>query len=138
MGYTHDNRLQDFWIEADLQFSLYILAVGPPKSEIVPVNPGTSSRIFSISLRIDCSDRLCIILPSCSVIDKNVQKITMTSSFIRTILYIIGAQAFLLCLGVVMIGFTEYKQGLHDIFANTYVVTTYWDGPVPLEDNFGA
>ena len=72
------------------------------------------------------------------VIDKNGQKITMTSSFIRTILYIIGAQGFLLCLGVVMIGFTEYKQGLHDILANTYVVTNHWEGPVPLEDNFGA
>ena len=72
------------------------------------------------------------------VVDKNGQRITMTSSFLRTILYIIGAQAFLLCLGIVMIGFTEYKQGLHDILANTYVVTTYWDGPVPLEDNFGA
>ena len=72
------------------------------------------------------------------VVDKNGQRITMTSSFLRTILYIIGAQAFLLCLGIVMIGFTEYKQGLHDILANTYVVTTYWEGPVPLEDKFGA
>jgi len=72
------------------------------------------------------------------VVDKNGQRITMTSSFLRTILYIIGAQGFLLCLGVVMIGFTEYKQGLHDILANTYVVTTHWEGPVPLEDNFGA
>ena len=72
------------------------------------------------------------------VVDKNGQRITMTSSFLRTILYIIGAQAFLLCLGVVMIGFTEYKQGLHDILANTYVVTNYWEGPVPLEDNFGG
>ena len=72
------------------------------------------------------------------VVDQNGQRITMTSSFLRTILYIIGAQGFLLCLGVVMIGFTEYKQGLHDILANTYVVTAYWEGPVPLEDNFGG
>ena len=72
------------------------------------------------------------------VVDQNGKRITMTSSFLRTILYIIGAQGFLLCLGVVMIGFTEYKQGLHDILANTYVVTTHWEGPVPLEDNFGA
>ena len=72
------------------------------------------------------------------VVDQKGQRITMTSSFLRTILYIIGAQGFLLCLGVVMIGFTEYKQGLQDILANTYVVTTYWEGPVPLEDNFGA
>ena len=72
------------------------------------------------------------------IVDKNGQRITMTSSFLRTILYIIGAQLFLLCLGVVMIGFTEYKQGLHDILANTYVVTNHWEGPVPLEDNFGG
>ena len=72
------------------------------------------------------------------VVDQNGQRITMTSSFLRTILYIIGAQGFLLCLGVVMIGFTEYKQGLHDILANTYVVTNHWEGPVPLEDNFGG
>ena len=72
------------------------------------------------------------------VVDQKGQRISMTSSFLRTILYIIGAQGFLLCLGVVMVGFTEYKQGLHDILANTYVVTTYWEGPVPLEDNFGA
>ena len=72
------------------------------------------------------------------VIDKNGQKISMTSSFVRTILFIIGTQAFLLFLGSIMVGFTEYKQGLHDILANTYVVTNHWEGPVPLEDNFGG
>ena len=72
------------------------------------------------------------------VVDKNGQKISMTSSFVRTILWIIGSQAFLLCLGVIMVGFTEYKQGLHDILADTYVVTNHWEGPVPLEDNFGG
>ena len=71
------------------------------------------------------------------IVDKNGQKISMTSSFVRTILWIIGSQAFLLCLGVIMVGFTEYKQGLHDILADTYVVTNHWEGPVPLEDNFG-
>ena len=72
------------------------------------------------------------------VVYKNCQRITMTSSFLRTILYIIVAQAFLLCLWIVIIGFTEYKQGLHDILANTYVVTNHWEGPVPLEDHFGT
>ena len=71
------------------------------------------------------------------VIDKNGQQISMTSSFVLTILYIIGGQ-FLLGLGLIMVGFTEYKQGLHDVLANTYVVTSYWEGPVPVEDNFGA
>ena len=72
------------------------------------------------------------------VVDKNGQKINMSSSFVRTILWIIGSQGFLLCLGVIMVGFTEYKQGLHDILANTYVVTNHWEGPVPLVDNFGT
>ena len=66
------------------------------------------------------------------VVDGRGQKISMTSSFVRTIL------CFLLFLGVVIIGLTEYKQGLHDILAKTYVITSHWDGPVPLEDNFGA
>lgn len=66
------------------------------------------------------------------VVDGRGQKISMTSSFVRTIL------CFLLFLGVVIVGLTEYKQGLHDILAKTYVITSHWDGPVPLEDNFGA
>ena len=72
------------------------------------------------------------------IVDKNGKKISMSSSFVRTILWIIGSQLFLLCLGVLMVGFTEYKQGLHDILANTYVVTTHWEGAVPLKDNFGG
>lgn len=72
------------------------------------------------------------------IVDKNGNKISMSTSFVRTILFIIGSQLFLLCLGVLMVGFTEYKQGLHDILANTYVVTTHWEGAVPLEDNFGG
>ena len=72
------------------------------------------------------------------IVDKNGKKISMSSSFVRTILWIIGSQLFLLCLGVLMVGFTEYKQGLHDILANTYVVTNHWEGAVPLEDNFGG
>ena len=72
------------------------------------------------------------------VVDGHGQKISMTSSFVRTILWIIGSQAFLLCLGVIMVGFTEYKQGLHDIASGTYVVPYHWQGPVPVEDQFGA
>ena len=72
------------------------------------------------------------------IVDKNGNKISMSTSFVRTILFIIGSQLFLLCLGVLMVGFTEYKQGLHDILANTYVVTNHWEGAVPLEDNFGG
>ena len=72
------------------------------------------------------------------IVDKNGNKISMSTSFVRTILWIIGSQLFILCLGVLMVGFTEYKQGLHDILANTYVVTTHWEGAVPLDDNFGG
>ena len=38
----------------------------------------------------------------------------------------------------VIIVFTDENQGLHDMAAETYVVSKYWDGPVPLQDNFGA
>jgi hypothetical protein len=48
-----------------------MLAVGPPKSEITPVKPGTVSRIFSISPRIDPSLRFWMMRPSCSVIEQN-------------------------------------------------------------------
>ena len=72
------------------------------------------------------------------VVAVRVQIFSISSSFIRTILFIIGAQVFLLCLGVIMVGLSDYKQGLHDALAKTYVVTSHWDGPVPLEDNFGA
>ena len=50
-----------------------MFAVGPPRSEITPVKPGTVSRISSTSLRIDFSERLWMIRPSCSVIEQNVQ-----------------------------------------------------------------
>ena len=76
------------------------------------------------------------------IVDKQGRKITFTKSFIRTIVYVLHTVIPFLnavsWLAFLMIGFTEYKQGLHDILAETYVVTNYWEGPVPLEDNFGA
>jgi hypothetical protein len=50
-----------------------MFAVGPPRSEITPVKPGTVSRICSTSFRIESSERLWMIRPSCSVIEQNVQ-----------------------------------------------------------------
>jgi hypothetical protein len=50
-----------------------MLAVGPPRSEITPVKPGTSSRIVSISRSTDASERLWMIRPSCSVMEQKVQ-----------------------------------------------------------------
>ncbi len=50
-----------------------MLAVGPPRSEITPVNPSTLSRISSISRSTLSSERLWMIRPSCSVIEQKVQ-----------------------------------------------------------------
>ena len=52
-GYTHDGRRQALSISRLLQASRYMLAVGPPRSEMTPVKPGTVSRTVSISRRID-------------------------------------------------------------------------------------
>lgn len=76
------------------------------------------------------------------IVDKEGRKITFTKSFIRSIVYLLHTAIPFLntvsWLAFLMISFTEYKQGLHDILAETYVVTKHWEGPVPLEDNFGG
>ena len=76
------------------------------------------------------------------IVDKVGRKITFTKSFIRTIVYLLHTAIPFLntasWLAFLMIGFTEYKQGLHDFLAETYVVTKHWEGQVPLEDNFGG
>jgi len=41
-------------------------------------------------------------------------------------------------LGIIMIGFTEQKQGLHDIAAKTFVVPKEWTGHIVSQDGFGA
>ncbi len=51
----------------------YMLAVGPPMSEMMPVKPGVLSRMVSISLRTESSERFWMMRPSCSVIEQNVQ-----------------------------------------------------------------
>ena len=76
------------------------------------------------------------------VVNQEGGRITKEVSFIRTLVYL--AQTAIPFLSLItsflllMIGFTEYKQGLHDIAAKTYVVSKYWQGPVPLQDGFGA
>ncbi len=76
------------------------------------------------------------------VVDKNGRKITMTKSFIRTIVFsvllFIPFLNLITVLAFLMIVFTEENQGLHDFTAETYVVSKYWQGSVPLQDNFGA
>ena len=72
-GYTQEGLRQFFSMASSLQCRRYMLAVGPPRSEITPVNDGSVSRIFLISPKIDSSERLWIMRPSCSVIEQKVQ-----------------------------------------------------------------
>jgi len=76
------------------------------------------------------------------IVDQEGERITMTASFVRSIVYLLQTSIPLLnmvsWLALLMIGFTEYKQGLHDIASKTYVVSYHWQGPVPVEDQFGA
>ncbi len=50
-----------------------MFAVGPPTSEMTPVNPGVLSRMSSISRRIEPSERFWMTRPSCSVMEQKVQ-----------------------------------------------------------------
>ncbi|MNZ93501.1 hypothetical protein D3C78_1125700 [compost metagenome] len=72
-GHTQDGLRQCFSISGSLQAMRYMFAVGPPRSEITPVKPGTLSRISSISRMIESSERFWMIRPSCSVIEQKVQ-----------------------------------------------------------------
>ncbi len=58
LGYTQEGRRQVASAFGLLQRRRYMLAVGPPRSEITPVKPGTVSRICSISRTIESSERL--------------------------------------------------------------------------------
>src|SRR5215510_2424486 len=57
----------------DLHAMRYRLAVGPPRSEMTPVNPLTLSRIASISRITESSERLWMMRLSCSLIEQKVQ-----------------------------------------------------------------
>ena len=78
------------------------------------------------------------IVLSMKVVDRNGQKITVAKSFIRTIVYIIEHAIPFGSLAFLIIAFTDENQGLHDMAAETYVVSKYWQGPIPLQDKFGA
>src|SRR5207342_2211244 len=71
-GNTQDGRRQADSISRLLQAIRYMFAVGPPRSEMTPVNPGTVSRTVSISRITDSSERLWMMRPSCSVIEQKV------------------------------------------------------------------
>src|SRR6266704_6106364 len=70
-GYTHDGRRHALSIARLLQARRYMLAVGPPRSEMTPVNPGTLSRTAWISRSTESSERLWMMRPSCSVIERS-------------------------------------------------------------------
>jgi uncharacterized RDD family membrane protein YckC len=76
------------------------------------------------------------------VVNQRGERITMTTSFVRTIVYLvlttIPGVNVVGVLGLIMIGFTEQKQGLHDIAAKTFVVPKEWIGPIVSQDGFGA
>ena len=78
------------------------------------------------------------IVLSMKVVDRNGQKITVAKSFIRTIVYLIEHAIPFGSLAFLIIAFTDENQGLHDMAAETYVVSKYWQGPIPLQDKFGA
>ena len=79
---------------------------------------------------------------SMKVVNQRGERITMTASFVRTIVYLvlttIPGVNIVGVLGIIMIGFTEQKQGLHDIAAKTFVVPKEWTGPIVSQDGFGA
>ena len=76
------------------------------------------------------------------VINHYGERITTTASFVRSAIFLLQTAIpilnFVSWVALVMIGFTEYKQGLHDIASGTFVVPHQWQGPVPVEDQFGA
>ncbi len=76
------------------------------------------------------------------VVKANGEKLDMGTSFVRSIVYLVCMALMSLVVPVLaffMIGFTEQKQGLHDIVAKTFVVPQHWSGPIPVpQDGFGA
>ncbi len=72
-GNTQHRRRQALSICFDLHAMRYMLAVGPPRSEMTPVKPGVLSRMASISRITESSERLWMMRPSCSVIEQKVQ-----------------------------------------------------------------
>jgi uncharacterized RDD family membrane protein YckC len=75
------------------------------------------------------------------VVNQNGNRLTMSESFLRTIVYTgmlaIPGVNIVGLLGLVMIGFTEEKQGLHDLLSKTFVVSNDWEGPITSQDGFG-
>ena len=70
--WTHDRRRQALSVRSSLQRILYMLAVGPPTSVMVPPNPAMRDRART-SRSTFSALRLWMMRPSCSVMLQNVQ-----------------------------------------------------------------
>ena len=67
------------------------------------------------------------------IVDRKGHRITLKDAIIRYIMFIVSSGTHVLFLGSVMIGFDERKQGLHDMVADTYVISKHHYGPVNLD-----
>ena len=67
------------------------------------------------------------------IVNREGHRITLKDAIIRFVVFIVSSGTHLLFLGSIMIGFDEKKQGLHDMVADTYVVTKHHYGPVNLD-----
>jgi uncharacterized RDD family membrane protein YckC len=67
------------------------------------------------------------------IVNREGHRITLKDSIIRYVIFLVSSGTHLLFLGSIMIGFDERKQGLHDMVADTYVVTKHHYGPVNLD-----
>ena len=76
------------------------------------------------------------------VVNQNGNRLSMSESFHRTIVYVgmlsVPGINIIGLLGVIMIGFTEQKQGLHDMLSKTFVVSNDWEGTIISQDGFGS
>src|SRR3569833_4740760 len=95
-GNTQDGRRQAASTFGSLHAIRYMLAVGPPMSEITPVKPGVLSRIRSISRRIEPSERFWMMRPSCSVIEQNVLLLLLLCLFVSVFLFLFLVGFFVL------------------------------------------
>jgi len=67
------------------------------------------------------------------IVNREGHRITLKDAIIRFVVFIVSSGTHVLFLGSIMIGFDEKKQGLHDMVADTYVVTKHHYGPVNLD-----
>ena len=64
------------------------------------------------------------------IVNRDGHRITLKAAIIRYLLFVIGSGSHVLGLGSIIIGFDERKQGVHDMVADTYVVSKYHYGPI--------